>query len=263
MRRPLRVPEAHAPLLRTVQAGDRGAAGRATAECARCRRGVGSAGHGSPSRPALCGPCVERLRADLCHVLTLHEETERALVRTPASLRQRVSGSRSFGIVLDDDAVAVRSAIRALLLSWTRLVADERGVPAVTDTEVRGLLRYLVVHLEWLAGHPAGPDFADEVAELLASAGRGAAAEQAAPLGPCPQPGCGGTLRAPAAAAVPAAGQAPAARQVRCEYGHGVPPRQWFLLAERSRRGADGRRPAPAGAGRPGAAGAGVPAGER
>jgi hypothetical protein len=204
---------------------------------------------------------VERLRADLCHVLTLHEETERALVRTPASLRQRVSGSRSVGIVLDDEAVAVRSAIRALLLSWTRLVADERGVPAVTDTEVRGLLRFLVVHLEWLAGHPAGPDFADEVAELLASAGRGAAAEQAVPLGPCPQPGCGGTLRAPTAAAT--AGQPAAARQVRCEYGHGVPPRQWFLLAERSRRGADGRRPAAAGAGRPGAAGAGVPAGER
>ncbi|BBB01466.1 hypothetical protein RVR_8897 [Actinacidiphila reveromycinica] len=256
MRRPLRVPEAHAPLNITAPVGDRGAAGHASSACSRCRRGVGGARRGSPTRPVLCGPCVERLRTDLCRVLALHEEAERALVRSPASLRQRVSGSRSVGIVLDDDSVAVRSAIRALLLSWTRLVADERGVAGVGDAEVRSLLRFLVAHLEWLAGHPAAPDFADEVAELLASAGRrsGVGGEAAVPLGPCPQPGCGGTLRASGAAV---AGEPGAARHVRCEHGHGVTPRQWFLLAERGRRGADPRRAEPAGAGRPGPPGRG------
>ncbi|SEG87422.1 hypothetical protein SAMN05216223_11893 [Actinacidiphila yanglinensis] len=243
MRRPLPAPEAPAPLHGALPAAG------ATRACGRCHEEAGAGERGTPSGPVLCGRCVERLRTDLCRVLALHEDAEQALVRTPASLRQRVSGSRSVGIVLDDESVAVRSAIRALLLSWTRLVADERGVRGAGDTEVRGLLRFLAGHLDWLARHPAAPDLADEVADLLASAGvrTGAVPEPVAPLGPCPQPGCGGTLRAPGA---PAGGEPPAARLVRCEYGHGVSPRQWFLLAERTRRGSRARRPAPVGAGR-------------
>lgn len=239
------VTQARAPRRAPATPADRVAA------CARCGGEARPGRPGSPSGRRLCGRCVERLRTDLCRVLTLYEESERALVRSPVGLRQRVSGSRSVGIVLDDETVAVRSAIRSVLQSWARLVADERGVPGAGDTEVRGLLRFLVCHLDWLCGHPAAQDLADEVAELLASAGvpAGPAPQASAPLGPCSQPGCGGTLRGPATAAGDAL---PAADQVRCEHGHAIPPRQWFLLAERIRRGPGDRRPGPATPARPG-----------
>jgi len=195
------------------------------------------AGSDCRRRPApgarLCDHCVARLQAELRGLRDIYEESEYSLARAPMSLRQRVSGSRTVGIVLDDRTVAVRSEMTTMLVSWARLVIDERGLTSDDLRDVRSLLCFLARHLDWLARHPAASDFADEVARLVESAGElgGPGPVRLIALGGCLRPGCAGTLHA----VIPAPGAADrsAPHQVSCDAGHALPPRQWLLLADR------------------------------
>jgi hypothetical protein len=209
-------------------------------ECAarRCRRNrsaacpPGPTGASEASGSRLCPPCVDRLRSDLRGLPDVYRDSDHALTPAPPRVGERVSGSRTVGIVLDDRAVAARSRLTDVLASWARLVVDERRVHGPGEYEVAGLVRFLGRHLDWLAAHPAAADFDDEVAGLLESFNSvfepGPVRHLA--LGDCPQPGCGGTLR----------GVLPAVNHhdrrpdlVLCESGHTLPPRQWLGIAGR------------------------------
>ncbi|MFG3660154.1 hypothetical protein [Streptomyces sp. NPDC047706] len=181
----------------------------------------------------ICARCVGRLHRELRTLLELYEESDQALTRATPRLRERVSGSRStVGIVLDDDAVALRTQVTDVLAQWARLVVDERRDRALRPREPRmdSLVLFLRQQLPWLALHPAAVDFDEEVAELLTGLGKlfGPGQVRRFPLGPCLEPGCDGALHGVTSAA---GGRVPS--HVTCDAGHALPPHQWMRLADR------------------------------
>jgi hypothetical protein len=143
---------------------------------------------------------------------------------------ERVSGTRSVGIRLDDRMLSLRSRIADLLCSWAGLVVSERGLPAMPGVEVPALLRFLSGQILWLAEHPAGPDLDAELSALLDSS-RSLLVPRVhqVALGTCCHPGCTAPLRA----MLSGTGDT-AFSQVACDTGHTVPPREWLLLSGRA-----------------------------
>ena len=184
-------------------------------------------------RGRLCASCVSRLHRELGTLLEFYQESEQCLARTSSRLHERVSGSRSStGIVLNDGTLALRSRVADVLAQWARLVVEERGgrLRRLREPRTDSLVRLLQEQLPWLAGHPAAADFDEEVADLLAAFGRlfNLGEVHRFPLGPCPQPGCDGSLHG-----VMSAGEGHAPGRVTCDTGHAVPPHQWMRVAVR------------------------------
>ncbi|MFJ4472788.1 hypothetical protein ACIP2X_35605 [Streptomyces sp. NPDC089424] len=181
----------------------------------------------------ICAKCVDRLHRELRTLLELYEESDQALTRATPHLRERVSGSRStVGIVLDDNAVALRAQVGDVLAQWARLVVDERRdrAPRLREPRPAGLVRFLRQQLPWLAGHPAAVDFDEEVAELLAALGKlfGPGQVRRFPLGSCLEPGCDGSLHG-----VMSQGGGRVPSHVTCDAGHALPPHLWMRVADR------------------------------
>ncbi|WP_217549262.1 OvmZ protein [Streptomyces sp. GbtcB6] len=202
-----------------------------------------SDGHRSRDCGRLCGRicarCVDRIDGGLRALVDLYRESEQELVPGGPVLRERVSGSRAtVGIVLDERALTLRARAVEVMALWARLVVDERaGVrPGSAERGVAALVRFLRRQLPWLAGHPAGADFDEEVAELLGEfhglLGPGPA--RRLELGPCTRPECAGTLFG----VLPADDGDRVPSHVSCDGGHAVPPRQWLLVAGRNREAA-------------------------
>ncbi|MEU8713860.1 OvmZ protein [Streptomyces sp. NPDC048663] len=202
-----------------------------------------TAGHRSRDCRRLCGRicarCVDRIDGALRTLLDLYRESDQALVPGAPVLRERVSGSRaSVGIVLDERALALRTRAAEVMTLWARMVVDERAGarPGSGERGVATLVRFLRRQLPWLAGHPAGADFDEELSELLGEFGGllGPGPARRLELGPCTRSECAGTLYGVLAAGdgdrVPS--------QVSCDGGHSLPPRQWLLVAGRMREAA-------------------------
>ncbi|WP_240124619.1 OvmZ protein [Streptomyces sp. MUM 136J] len=198
--------------------------------------------HGSRDCARLCGricaKCVARIDGELRTLLDLYEESDLALAPAPPQLRERVSGSRgAAGIVLDERAVALRSRLSEVLGLWARLVVDERDEAGHRPVErgVGALVPFLRRQLPWLAGHPAGVDFDEELVELRSELGAlfGPGPVRRFPLGACVEPDCAGNLHG----VLPADGDR-VPSHVSCDAGHALPPRRWLLLADRARRDA-------------------------
>lgn len=178
----------------------------------------------APARAAdglqLCPRCTSGIGRDAQRAAALDPDLALALIG------QAEPGSRGDhgGISLADAAVEARTLIRAVLSSWCRLIAEERGIrlPGVwtydrLPTGVHGPLRpvwrvndslpgmaaYIATHATWLAAHPAAAEAADEMANL-ASRAFGAAypsGTRIIPIGACPavdhdQMPCVGQIRA-------------------------------------------------------------------
>ncbi|MER6630398.1 hypothetical protein ABT301_19565 [Streptomyces sp. NPDC000987] len=175
---------------------------------------------------------------ELRTLLDLYEESGQALAPAPPVLRERVSGSRSTGgIVLDERVVGLRTQAAEVLAQWARLVVEERGGAGCrpAGTEVDALVKFLGQQLPWLAEHPAGVHFDDELTELrTAFSGLfGPGRTRRLPLGQCTQPGCAEVLYG----VLPAPGDRMPSH-VSCGAGHVLPPRQWLLVASRMREAA-------------------------
>ncbi|NLU70225.1 hypothetical protein [Streptomyces sp. HNM0574] len=167
---------------------------------------------------------------DLLDLVELYEDCGRALTRTHNGPRERVSGSRSVGISLREEAVTARADIMALLAGWAGTVARSRGIAGPEQREARELVRFLVGNLDWLLDRPDAADFATAAAEAGETARRAIQSEPVprTALGPCLDPGCQSTVYVE-----PAGPDSLAQHRVRCEAGHDWPPRQWLLLARR------------------------------
>jgi hypothetical protein len=118
-------------------------------------------------------------------------------------------------------------AIESILSSWAKLVADERGIRSrgATDSKVTRLTRFLLTHLDWIAAHPAAPDFVQEVHDLAATARRSCQFIEDLSnslLHECVIPGCPGKL----GVHVGSRGEP----QVGCELGHAWTAEEWLLL---------------------------------
>jgi hypothetical protein len=193
----------------------------------RTQRHVGGLPGGADNLPS-CAECRTKAEESLVELPRLYDMCAYVLDARPPRPVERVSGSRPRGIVLRDEVVDIRSDILGVLASWCGLVTSERGVAGPDELSVASLSTFVQVHFEWLAAHPAGADFVDELTALADRAGEVLATEPApeSRLGPCPRPGCGWALRAD--------GHPPT--RIRCGAGHEWPPAQWLLLLRDGRR---------------------------
>lgn len=178
----------------------------------------------------LCVVCRDQVERTLAELPMLHAHCERALVRQSRWLTERVGGTRPNGISLNDAAVAARTDLVDVPASWAALVVDERRVRPPRSGEIRELVRFLGIHLDWLCGHAAAADFAEELADLAQQA-----REVLDPnpmvrmeLGPCQVSGCTEVVHA-----IVRAADEERPEQVRCGAGHSWGPHQWLLLAGR------------------------------
>jgi hypothetical protein len=182
-----------------------------------------------PTVPGLtiCADCRECAEEDLLELPVLYEMCAYVLDARHPRPRERVSGGRPGGIVLRDAVVGIRSDILGVLASWCGLVTNERGVPSPDELSIPRLSTFVLIHFSWLTAHPAGPDFADELAALTERARGVLKPEPRAEmdLGPCTRDGCGSTVRAE--------GHPPT--RIRCDAGHEWPPEKWLLLREGQR----------------------------
>ncbi|MEV5959732.1 OvmZ protein [Streptomyces sp. NPDC051987] len=185
----------------------------------------------------ICARCLDRIDGGLRTLLDLYRESDQALVPGAPVLRERVSGSRAtVGIVLDEQALALRTRAAEVLALWARLVVDERTGARPAGRGLAVLVGFLRGQLPWFAGHPAGVDLDEELAELLADFRHllGPAPVRRFALGPCTRPECAGTLYG----VLSAEGGDRVPDQVACDTGHALPPRQWLLVAGRVREAA-------------------------
>jgi hypothetical protein len=175
--------------------------------------------------PQLCRSCYDKMQTNLAELPRLYAECESVLSRFPFALEQKVHRGGVVSPSFSEAAVEARSDIMSLLASWSGMVADARGMSKPPPRDVRHLAVFLARHLAWLAAHSAGPDFADEVARIAATARRASMPSGLrVALGQCVEDGCGGSLFA-------LAGGPEAA--VRCEAGHAWRAHEWLRLARK------------------------------
>jgi hypothetical protein len=168
----------------------------------------------------------ERVRRDLAELPELYRHCESLLVRFPPAFTQRVAGSGTTGLVLDERVTEARRGIMAVLASWSGLVADERGVSR-PRRDAAELSAFLAVHLDWLLDHRAGPCFAEELLAAAAAAREvsGSGPRPGIELGRCVEEGCDNIMIATRGAS--------SEFEVRCAAGHAWRPCQWLRLARR------------------------------
>ncbi|HEY9411065.1 MAG TPA: hypothetical protein VIP77_15910 [Jiangellaceae bacterium] len=109
----------------------------------------------------ICDLHLRKLAEDAIEAARLHSELLQVLTGS-TGLGEKVSSSKDPNITLNDAAADARIAIRATLVSWCRMVSEERGISLPPDN-MRAIGAYLAKHAEWLAAHPAA---AEAVAEL-------------------------------------------------------------------------------------------------
>ncbi|HEY4375505.1 MAG TPA: hypothetical protein VGM93_00030, partial [Acidimicrobiales bacterium] len=190
---------------------------RATCRDPRHQPGCGDQCQPHPARLAadglrLCQPHTDDLAKHPVQLADLHDELGLALM--PGGGGERVGGRGDNGPPAPRDrVVAIRTEIRHTLVSWCRLVADERGIQLPQDA-MTALGGYLRVHAAWLAAHGAAGEVSDELDGLRRRAWSVAypGGTRVTEVGPCPygrverlpagfigparQLGCAGTLRA-------------------------------------------------------------------
>jgi len=147
----------------------------------------------------------------------------------PATTRrptERVTGWTPTGIVLRENVVTVRSDMAATLRSWATLVVDHRRVQGPRWPEVRDLVAFLLHHLDWLAGHPAAGDFADEIRGLVSGTRNvlDPGMTDALAVSSCEHPGCAEPVL------VRFGVRHPGRHPVACTAGHRVPAQHWLRL---------------------------------
>ncbi|MFG2606238.1 hypothetical protein ACGFT2_22205 [Streptomyces sp. NPDC048514] len=126
----------------------------------------------------------------------IHEECGRVLDGSRTRRwEERTSGRAMPGMPLNTGAVEARAAITRVLASWSGVVAEQRRT-ATPRREVRALAGFLLRHLDWLRGHEAVVDLAEEVAGLMRAAARvvDAPPKRGMSVGGCTVAGCGGVL---------------------------------------------------------------------
>jgi hypothetical protein len=141
----------------------------------------------------LCQVDIRRLSENPVKAADLHGELE--LVLKAAGSGERASSKPGSGTPPRDAVVDMRAEIRHVLVSWAKLIGEERGVSLPAD-EVSAIGAYVARHAEWLAATEYAGEAADELAGLVSRAWGLAypSGTRKVEVGGCPR--CDGTLTA-------------------------------------------------------------------
>lgn len=189
-----------------------------------------------------CPGCQPRLALDGKRLCRRDEESIATDARVAARLRaelakvligsgqpgEKTSGTSDRGMKLNDRAVEARTLIRHRLVSWSLMIAEERGFTLPEDTD-EALAEFIATSADWLSAHQCAGEAADELRELVTVAHPIAypTGTRVFDVAPCPNEGCGGTLKA-----VLRRTDALLPSSVVCseDQGHEWPASQWLTL---------------------------------
>jgi hypothetical protein len=181
----------------------------------------------------LCRICRQSLADGLKKLPELYDECGRALngPGKQGQPRERKSGPSASGMPFNAAAADVRAEILAVLGSWSGMVVQQRGVTAPRRT-VYTLAKFLGIHVDWIAAHPAAGDATTEVAQLVRSARRVAdpGAVQRVAIGACVDTECAGEL-----VALLNSGDVLRPTEITCtaDPRHSWPAHRWIQLSSR------------------------------
>jgi hypothetical protein len=176
----------------------------------------------------LCASCRNLLRANLTNLPQMYQVCEDELEVHRRDPIRVVGSSRPTGICLNDETVAVRGNVIAVLSSWCDVIVAEHKVTGPRSRDVKRLVSFIETHLDWLATHAVAADLAEEITGLVRSVRRvlNPAQVRTIDLAPCPVDGCGQTVRASISIV-----QHRSPPQVSCDAGHTWQPREWLNLS--------------------------------
>lgn len=176
----------------------------------------------------LCASCRKSLVAQLTSLPHMYQVCEDELEVHRQHPIRVVGSGRPTGICLNDEIVAVRGNMIAVLSSWCDMIVEKRGVIGPKSRDVRRLASFIENCLDWLATQASAADFAEEIAGLVRSVRRvlNPAQVRTIDLVPCPREGCDQVVRASISV-----GQHRLPPQVSCDAGHTWQPREWLNLS--------------------------------
>lgn len=147
----------------------------------------------------LCQHHADRIPRDARKATVLYDAILDRIASGSHGEHEKTSGGeKGVGITLGDGiGVEVRDEIRAVLGSWCRLIADERGFGLPRD-DVTAMGEYVARNGLWLAAHPAAAEASSELAGLVRRAHPVAypSGVRTIEIGPCPHDECDGTVKA-------------------------------------------------------------------
>jgi len=137
-------------------------------ECRRC---------GRPTDAFTCTLCLDALSIALGDVPSIAEEMDITLSKQRAAATEGGAASRETALAFDLGASEALGVLRGLLVSWTRLCAEEgvrsqdyrEGLP---EDNLPALSRWLLWRVDGLGLHPAGSDAVDELTDAVAGCWR-------------------------------------------------------------------------------------------
>lgn len=124
----------------------------------------------------VCARCGEGFVQSLAKVVKLWPELDGRLGKsTDYRFRDRVSGTPDFGLVLNDQVIAVEASVREWVVFVVRVLVTEKGIlNPPKDNSTVALLKFVAHHAEWLMGHELAADFVADARATLRSVVSGA-----------------------------------------------------------------------------------------
>jgi len=117
----------------------------------------------------VCARCGEGFVQSLAKIVKLWPDLDGRLGKsTDYRFRDRVSGTPDFGLVLNDQVIAVEASVREWVVFVVRVLVTEKGIlNPPKDNSTVALLRFVAHHAEWLMGHELAADFVADARNLL------------------------------------------------------------------------------------------------
>lgn len=112
----------------------------------------------------ICPDCTDKLDRSLGDLGSLLEDLDTALTRQSRKRPARGSHERDDKpLPYDVGASKASGDLKAVLVGWARLVAEERGVPLTCRDESGSIADWLLHHVTWLSRHDAAADAYSEI----------------------------------------------------------------------------------------------------
>lgn len=144
----------------------------------------------------VCRGCLANLEQALAELPAQYRGL--SVVASGGSAGAKVSGSPEARLPINPAAAEARRDILWKLVSWLRLIAEERGISEPTSNDIGVVTCWLLVHLRWACAQPWVDEFALELRgmraralSLLFPSGR-----RRITVGSCVETGCPGVLTA-------------------------------------------------------------------
>jgi hypothetical protein len=121
----------------------------------------------------VCGRCGDKLMNGLEHVLNSWGSLDERLARAGGNaLAERVSGTATIGLVLDEGVLAVKDQVREWVVFAVRILVTEFAVMAPPSQTTPDLLKVCLRHSHKLLSHDLASDFVGDVSRLAFTVGQ-------------------------------------------------------------------------------------------